>query len=108
MNFNIEPEYFDKPGLKHVRWVIVLLITLTVLACVSGCTAETKEVTHQYSIPSGLKDCMFYQMQSSTGRGLTVVRCPNSVTTVHKGGKGPWTTITIDGVQYELTEKKKE
>lgn len=56
------------------------LILIAALALV-GCNPNTKEISDNYELPEGLKDCQVYKMESMS-RDLYVVRCPNSTTSV--------------------------
>jgi hypothetical protein len=92
-------------GLKTLIRIAFLMVAIVALVLVTACTPGTSEVTGKFALPEGLQDCKFYEMTSGVG-GFTVVRCPNSSTTTHRGGKGAWTTMTIDGVQYEMRKKE--
>lgn len=56
---------------------LVLIATLGLLA---GCDTSTKEVSRDYIMPDGLKDCKVYEMNSRTRTDLHVVLCPNATT----------------------------
>lgn len=59
------------------------LIVLLSVVLLSGCDAETTEISSKYALPDGLKDCTVYELNPSTGRLLYVVRCPHSDTTTN-------------------------
>lgn len=80
---------------------IILIALVTFLV---GCEAETVDVSHEYQIPDELADCIFKRMNSSTGKLITVVRCPNSTTSTIKSDKAHTTTIVVDGVKYTSTK----
>lgn len=65
------------------------------LALLSGCTKQTSEV-NEFVLPSGLSDCKVFRMDNGRLTHVVVVRCSNSTTSVHKGGKHQWNTTTID------------
>lgn len=83
------------------------LILIPVLALVAACGPAAQPTVFEV-LPDELKDCKFFYIRNSSGQTLNVVRCPNSNTTAKTSGKHPVTTVTIDGVDYELTPKKKE
>lgn len=99
--------------------------TIAVIAASTlvGCSRKLHtDETSQYSIPTALKDCQIYGLNSDTRSDLVVVRCPNSsTTTAFKEGKqtrhvstietdlplAPPTpptpeTVTVDGKTYKL------
>ena len=56
--------------------------TLLALLLLTGCRETiTSEINDGYRLPTGLKDCTIYRMESARYRDVTVVRCPNSTTT---------------------------
>lgn len=79
-----------------------VLAVLMVVALLSGCEMETKEVTHTFLLPKGLEDCSIYSMSATSGAHIQAVRCPHSSTaSTYKVGKSTQTTIVIDGVEYK-------
>lgn len=58
-----------------------LLLAATI--ALVGCSTQTTEISDSYQLPDGLKDCKVYYMQSKKEQSITVLRCPNSQTTVH-------------------------
>lgn len=63
-------------------------------------TLVVKNVNSDYSIPAELSQCTFTRMTSSSGRNMTVVRCPSSTVTATEHNKAMTTTVTIDGNEY--------
>ena len=72
---------------------------LGVLLATSGCTDKVEERKFS-AMPKELADCRVFYVQNRYGDAMTVVRCPNSVTTADaRSGKTTRTTVTIDGVE---------
>lgn len=59
-----------------------LLSAVLVLLVLVGCTPLGRDVTDEWILPDGLKDCRIYRLKNSSGLHLTVVRCQNSSTSV--------------------------
>lgn len=58
-------------------------------------------------MPKELADCAVYYVTNSQGYDMTVVRCPNSVTSTKvRSGKTNRTVVTIDSVEYAPTTDK--
>ena len=74
------------------RLKIIVLFTTVMLA---ACSPNGHERNDYTVLPDGLKDCKFYRVSNGIG-AITVVRCPNSSTTVHSGGKQSQTTVTVE------------
>lgn len=72
-----------------------LLIALSLVAML-GCSKHTSESSDEFVLPDGLKDCKVFRMDNGRLTQVIVVRCPNSSTAVHKGGKHQWNTMTAD------------
>lgn len=71
--------------MKHL---VLLILTLSLL----GCAGPSEERTEVWDLPEGLKDCKVFKLTPRNAlSSITVVRCPQSVTTTHTGGKGAWT-----------------
>jgi hypothetical protein len=71
------------------------LLIIFSLVALMGCTKQTSEV-NEFVLPTGLSDCRVFRMDNGRLTHVVVVRCPNSTTSVHKGGKHQWNTTTID------------
>ena len=79
---------------------------LIILACffLASCDNTYRDQTGAYtSKPDYLKDCTITRLSSNNAIDITVVRCPNSMTsTTSKYGKSASKTVAvIDGVSYE-------
>lgn len=86
---------------------MIKIIALAAAAIIAaGCTPKAEDVGATYSVrPKELADCGFYHLTNVNGGRLTVVRCPNSTTSVTEpSGKSTKTTITVDGVEYVKKE----
>lgn len=87
-----------------------LLVATVLLVTATACT-PSYDTVHPAITPPELKDCQLVSWTpTSTSPTLYVVRCPNSTTSVNweqSNGKSTIkrSTITIDGQDYELTEK---
>lgn len=58
-----------------------------VLILIAGCTNSAREI-HFSVTPQELSDCKFYELENTSGKHITVVRCPVSDTsTTYKAGK---------------------
>lgn len=80
------------------------LILLSLLLV--GCDRETVENTNNWILPEGLKDCKVYYMSSSSGGYMTVMRCPNSTTSVtYPQGKTKATSVTTEETVQETKFK---
>ena len=55
----------------------IFLLTLALLA---GCSKETTNSTGSWDLNGDLSDCKVYDLRSSNGSAMRVMRCPNSVT----------------------------
>jgi hypothetical protein len=66
-----------------------------------GCEKTITDKSHRFELGLGLQDCKVYSLFSEHGESLTVVRCPNSSTTVkHSCGKNCNKTVSvIDNVE---------
>lgn len=74
-----------------------LFIIPAVLLILTACDANYSEVSNEYKLPEELNDCKVFSLRNTHGSSHTVIRCPNSDTTTHKGGKHPKTvTVTED------------
>lgn len=77
----------------------ILAIAFCIVA--SGCTEAAREVPFG-AMPDGLKDCRIFELQTTAGPVITVVRCPNSATSsTYRSGKVTKRTVVVDGVEYE-------
>jgi len=69
---------------------------LAMAAALSACTPSATEVIMPV-VPPGLKDCQFYNLKNGYGTNMTVVRCPNSSTTMQqKRGKTTEETAVVE------------
>ncbi len=77
--------------------------TLAIAFCIvaTGCTEGAREVPFG-AMPEGLKDCKIFELQTTSGAQITVVRCPNSATSsTYRSGKSTKRTVIVDGGEYE-------
>lgn len=76
---------------------VMLAVMISSVMLLSGCETETKEVSQNYDIPEGLKDCKLYEMKGKDGGRLTIVRCPlSATTTTHTSGKSTLTNTVVE------------
>lgn len=68
-----------------MKYLFCIMIALVL----SACEKRTVELGERYTLPSELKHCKVYRMETnSVGRDITVVHCPNAATTTqHRCGK---------------------
>ena len=76
---------------------VMLAVMISSVMLLSGCETETKEVSQNYDIPEGLKDCKLYEMKGKDGGRLTIVRCPlSATTTTYSAGKSTVTNTVVE------------
>ena len=81
-------------------------VMLVVLLTLAGCEKKTTEVSSEYEIPNGLKDCSIYEMNSENGKRFYVTRCPFSATSTDSpSGKTRVTSFAIEAPE-EMKKKK--
>ena len=84
-----------------MKWIVILLIMF--FWC-TGCSPEAKQKTYS-AMPPELADCKVYFISEGFADHMTVIRCPNSTTSVTKQeGKTKRTYVVIDGKAYEKGE----
>lgn len=84
-----------------MKKIILIFSIIGIVGCSDGYHERNFPVR-----PDELKDCKIYQLESSGGGSITVVRCPQSATsTTYKSGKTTVNTVVIDGVEYEKAKK---
>lgn len=84
---------------------MVKIATILSIILLAGCTPSAEQKIWPV-LPEELKDCKFYKLKDDAANTITVVRCPQSSTTVqYKVGKSTQTTVTIDGVEYVPNKK---
>lgn len=71
------------------------IIPLIAVVLLAACSPNGHERNDYTVLPNGLKDCKFYRVSNGIEE-ITVVRCPNSSTTVYSGGKQSQTTVTVE------------
>lgn len=85
---------------------VMLAVIVGSAMLLSGCNTETKEVSQNYDLPDGLKDCKMYSMNGKDGSHITVVRCPlSSTTTTHSAGKSTVTNTVIEQPTAKAVEE---
>lgn len=82
-----------------MKYIFVIFISLMLFGCGDP---ETHEATNRFVLPEELKDCKVYSLTHNQMNWITVMRCPNSVTsTTYVEGKTTKSSIVVDGVEYE-------
>jgi hypothetical protein len=88
--------------MKHITILLASMLALT------GCVDSAKTL-YFASMPSELKDCKTFYLTNTDGQRLTVMRCPNSITSATvPEGKSLATAVVIDGVEYVKKESEKK
>lgn len=74
----------------------ITLISLAVF--LAACAPKTEDITDsgKYYVPKALQDCKMYEMHSSAGSRVVVLRCPNSTVSATKPGKHPTRSVTME------------
>lgn len=84
-----------------------LFAAIAVFIALAGCTPSANEIFVEV-MPKALEDCKLYEIKSSGGSSIKVMRCPNSTTSTNYDTGGKHRTlhanIVIDGVTYEKKE----
>lgn len=85
-----------------MKKLLIIVVLLVIAGCCSGCSPGYQDVAAKYPLkPKELMDCQFFKLVNDNGSPITVVRCPNSTTSVtEQQGKTTTTTVVIDGVEY--------
>jgi hypothetical protein len=100
-NPDIDQNTVSNNTISGKLWTLVAATVFTLSACINDASVANYPV-----LPEWLKDCQFYKLKSKSERNITVVRCPNSTTSVTTHEKTPKTIITIDWDAYEKIPKK--
>ena len=73
----------------------LILIAVLMLAACGDYAPATKENSNKWLMPEGLADCKVYDMTSTQGAWMRVVRCPNSDTTTTVQSGKTTTVVTV-------------
>lgn len=94
----------------NLKILITVIITGLLLGCAQTDSTTTSYYQNSLKDDPLFKDCIAkdvpYVINHIRLDSITVVRCPNSITTTKEtSGKDKQTTIVIDGITYERKEK---
>lgn len=93
-----------------IKFLVILSLLL-----LSACSKKTYDVSEDYVMPDGLKDCKIFRVESGGLNELYITRCNSSVSTTRPGKHAintittedeyqPKEIIEIDNLKYKLVE----